>query len=105
MDVPRDGEVVVVTGAAGFLGLKVVELLSRRGQNIREIRGFDICSQQPTYFFQNHDSDGKIKLTYIQGDIRNFEEVCGKCLQLWLCQILTNAYNVALRFFSPGDQY
>lgn len=75
MDVPRDGEVVVVTGAAGFLGLKVVELLSRRGQNIREIRGFDICSQQPTYFFQNHDSDGKIKLTYIPGDIRNFEEV------------------------------
>ena len=74
---PSGGEVVVVTGAAGFLGLKVVELLNTRGRNIQEIRGFDICPRQPSYFLQNRSYGGHARLTYMQGDICNYEEVGG----------------------------
>ena len=76
---PSDSEVIVVTGAAGFLGLKVVELLHTRGGNIQEIRGFDICPQQPYYFVQNRNTrDGNTRLTYKQGDICNYEQVSDK---------------------------
>ena len=72
---PSDGEVVVVTGAAGFLGLKIVELLNTRGVNIQEIRGLDICHSEPSFFPQNGG-----KLSYRRADICNYEEVslCGK---------------------------
>ena len=68
-------EIVVVTGAAGFLGTKVVELLNTKGQNIMEIRGFDICPQKPPCFLQSHDPCCKVMLRYGQGDVRNYEEV------------------------------
>ena len=71
-------EIVVVTGAAGFLGTKVVELLNTKGQNIMEIRGFDICPQKPPCFLQSYDPCGKVMLRwlrYSQGDVRNYEEV------------------------------
>lgn len=75
------GEVVVVTGAAGFLGLKVVELLNTRGVNIQEIRGLDIYPLQPCYFLQKGG-----KLRYNQADICNYEEVhLGKRRTTW-CQ-------------------
>ncbi|XP_078363395.1 3 beta-hydroxysteroid dehydrogenase/Delta 5--_4-isomerase type 3-like [Oculina patagonica] len=67
-----NGEIVVVTGAAGFLGLKVVELLNTRGVNIQEIRGLDICPRQPSYFLR-HAQGGKLR--YKQADICNYEEV------------------------------
>ena len=60
-------EIVVVTGAAGFLGTKVVELLNTKGQNIVEIRGFDICHQKPPCFLQSYDGCGKVILRYSQG--------------------------------------
>lgn len=66
---------MVVTGAAGFLGTKVVELLNTKGQNIMEIRGFDICLQKPPCFLQSYDPCCKVKLRYSQGDVRNYEEV------------------------------
>ena len=68
-------EIVVVTGAAGFLGTKVVELLNTKGQNIVEIRGFDVCPQKPPCFLQSYDRCGKVMLRYSQGDVRNYEEV------------------------------
>ncbi len=37
-----EGEVILVTGGAGFVGQHVVKLLQERGQNIKEIRVFDI---------------------------------------------------------------
>ncbi len=37
-----EDEVVLVTGGAGFLGQHVVKLLQERGENIKEIRVFDI---------------------------------------------------------------
>ncbi len=37
-----DKETVLVTGGAGFLGQHVVKLLQERGENIKEIRVFDI---------------------------------------------------------------
>lgn len=66
-------EIVVVTGAAGFLGTKVVELLNTKGQNIVEIRGFDICPHKPPCFLQSYDPC--VMLRYSQGDVRNYEEV------------------------------
>ena len=66
---------MVVTGAAGFLGTKVVELLNTKGQNIVEIRGFDICPQKPPFFLQSYDPCGEVMLRYSQGDVRNYEEV------------------------------
>ena len=65
-------EIVVVTGAAGFLGTK--------GQNIREIRGFDICPQKPPCFLQSYDPCCKVTLRYSQGDVRNYEEVACKIM-------------------------
>lgn len=73
-------EIVVVTGAAGFLGTKVVELLNTKGQNIREIRGFDICPQKPPCFLQSYDPCCKVTLRYSQGDVRNYEEVACKIM-------------------------
>lgn len=67
-----DGEIVVVTGAAGFLGLKIVELLNMRGVNIQEIRGLDICHSEPSFFLQNAQGG---KLSYMRADICNYEEV------------------------------
>lgn len=67
-----DGEIVVVTGAAGFLGLKIVELLNTRGVNIQEIRGLDICHSEPSFFLQNAQGG---KLSYMRADICNYEEV------------------------------
>ena len=67
-----DEEILVVTGAAGFLGLKIVELLNTRSVNIQEIRGLDICPRQPSYFLQ-HAHGGKLR--YKQADICNYEEV------------------------------
>ena len=67
-----DGEVVVVTGAAGFLGLKIVELLNTRGVNIQEIRGLDICHSEPSFFLQNAQGG---QLSYRRADICNYEEV------------------------------
>lgn len=66
---------MVVTGAAGFLATKVVELLNTKGQSIVEIRGFDICPQKPPCFLQSSDPCGKVTLRYSQGDVRNYEEV------------------------------
>ena len=67
-----NGEIVVVTGAAGCVGLKIVELLNTRGVNIQEIRGLDIRPNQPSYFLQNAQG-GRLK--YSQADICNYEEV------------------------------
>ena len=67
-----DGEVVVVTGAAGFLGLKIIELLKTRCVNIQEIRGLDICHNEPSFFLQNAQVG---KLSYRRADICNYEEV------------------------------
>lgn len=67
-----DGEIVVVTGAAGFLGLKIVELLNTRGVNIQKIRGIDICRSEPSFFLQNAQGG---KLSYRRADICNYEEV------------------------------
>ena len=63
---------MVVTGAAGFLGLKIVELLNTRGVNIQEIRGLDICHSEPSFFLQNAEGG---KLSYMRADICNYEEV------------------------------
>ncbi len=41
-----EGGVILVTGGAGFLGQHVVKLLQERGQNIKEIRVFDIFSYE-----------------------------------------------------------
>lgn len=68
----ENGEIVVVTGAAGFLGIKIVELLNTRGVNIQEIRGVDIRPRQPSYFLQNAEGG---RLTYRQADICNYEQV------------------------------
>lgn len=81
-------EIVVVTGAAGFLGTKVVELLNTKGQNIMEIRGFDICPQKPSCFLQSYDPCGKVMLRYSQEDVRNYEEVGYKTsLSLCVCKL------------------
>lgn len=88
-----EDEVVVVTGAAGFLGLKIVEMLNTRGRNIKEIRGFDICPQQPSYFLQNH-GQGKITLTYEQGDICNYEQVGKNACSPFLCKNVSNGGRV-----------
>ena len=63
---------MVVTGAAGFLGLKIVELLNTRGVNIQEIRGLDIWHSEPSFFLQNAEGG---KLSYRRADICNYEEV------------------------------
>ena len=79
---------MVVTGAAGFLGTKVVELLNTKGQNIMEIRGFDICPQKPSCFLQSYDPCGKVMLRYSQEDVRNYEEVGYKTsLSLCVCKL------------------
>ena len=36
------GDVIVVTGGCGFLGQHIVKLLAEKGQNIKEIRVFDV---------------------------------------------------------------
>ena len=66
--------VVLVTGAAGFLGERIVELLDFKGENIREIRGFDI-RDEGKYFVDNNDNK---KLRYIRGDICDISQVCVK---------------------------
>ena len=68
------GHIVFVTGAAGFLGERIVRLLDCKGDNIREIRGFDI-RDQGKYFTDNHDNS---KLRYIKGDISDLSQVCWK---------------------------
>ena len=68
------GNVVLVTGAAGFLGQRIVELLDCKGENIREIRGFDI-RDEGKYFADNTDNK---KLRYIRGDICDIFQVCVK---------------------------
>ena len=68
------GNVVLVTGAAGFLGERIVELLVCKGENIREIRGFDI-RDQGKYFIENTDNK---KLKYIKGSICDICQVCVK---------------------------
>ena len=68
------GDVVVVTGAAGFLGIKICELLNERGSNIQEIRGFDVVREPPLLFTQDAKHT-KRKLNYSQGDICNYDEV------------------------------
>ena len=37
-----DGQVVMVTGGAGYLGQHIVRLLQERGENVKEIRVFDL---------------------------------------------------------------
>ena len=84
---------MVVTGAAGFLGLKIVELLNTRGVNIQEIRGLDICHSEPSFFLQNAQGG---KLSYRRADICNYEEVslCSKIERQELMAVLCKKQNV-----------
>ena len=64
------GDVILVTGAAGFLGQKIVELLLNREDNVREIRRLDLASK-PLDF----DEAQGVRREYYQGDICNYQEV------------------------------
>ena len=79
---------IAVTGAAGFLGGKIVELLLEKcDEDVSEIRGFDIVPVRDVRIFNEsarsnpglRKTEG-IKLNYVQCDIRNHEKV-GEILQ------------------------
>ncbi|XP_043942166.1 3 beta-hydroxysteroid dehydrogenase type 7 [Protopterus annectens] len=65
------GQVYLVTGGCGFLGLHLVHMLVDRGENIADVRVFDLFLNES---MKDLGSD-KVKVKLIQGDITSFQQV------------------------------
>ncbi|XP_070579309.1 3 beta-hydroxysteroid dehydrogenase/Delta 5--_4-isomerase type 3-like [Ptychodera flava] len=71
--VSAKGDIVLVTGAAGFLGQHVVKILLERGEDVREIRTFDIREFQ--WFKGMEVVNPDIDLIHIRGDLTKVEDI------------------------------
>ncbi|XP_041456807.1 3 beta-hydroxysteroid dehydrogenase type 7-like [Lytechinus variegatus] len=70
----KDGEIVMVTGASGFLGQHIIKQLLEQGEFlIKEVMTFDL--RPFTWCPELEVSNPSCKLTHIEGDLLSMEEV------------------------------
>ncbi|CAH2307958.1 3 beta-hydroxysteroid dehydrogenase type 7 isoform X2 [Pelobates cultripes] len=67
------GQVYVVTGGCGFLGSHLVRMLVEHGENLSEIRVFDLHLDETLQTLSN----SQVKVQLVQGDISCLDDVRG----------------------------
>ena len=84
--------VVLVTGASGFLGQHIVKLLQEKDEDVDEIRCFDLIK------YENHLNHKEVKsMKIIVGDICNEDQVMQAVKNVkWIinCAAIIDTYNL-----------
>ncbi|XP_002738669.1 3 beta-hydroxysteroid dehydrogenase/Delta 5--_4-isomerase-like [Saccoglossus kowalevskii] len=77
MSSEEEGDVILVTGASGFVGQHVVKLLMERCRDVREVRAFDI---RPFKWIKElRVTETYVDLVHVRGDITQLSDIRKAC--------------------------